>query len=146
MFKKILVPLDGSELAASILPQVGELAQKFQAELTFIHVGRGEAGEEAGSHETCQAYLGLLGKELQKQGLKVRVVCVTGNPVREIIRYANEHQMDLIAIATHGSGEVAWLLGSVAHKVITRSAVPVMLFRVLKIEPPPLKTAVKDFI
>jgi nucleotide-binding universal stress UspA family protein len=144
MFKKILVPLDGSELAASILPQVGELAQKFQAELTFIHVGREEA--EAASQGTCQAYLGLLGKEMQKQGLKVQVVCVTGNPVREIIRYAQEHHMDLIAMATHGSGEVAWLLGSVAHKVITRSAVPVMLFRVLKLEPPPLKTAVKDFI
>jgi nucleotide-binding universal stress UspA family protein len=146
MFKKILVPLDGSELAASILPQVGELAQKFQAELTLIHVGREEAGQGAPLHETCQAYLGLLGKDLQKQGLKVEVVCITGNPVREIIRYANEHQMDLIAMATHGSGEVAWLLGSVAHKVITRSSVPVMLFRVLKLEPPPLKTAVRDFI
>ncbi|MFZ2087798.1 MAG: universal stress protein [Desulfobaccales bacterium] len=151
MFKKILVPLDGSELAASILPQVAELAGKFQAELILVHVSPEEdrEGAKAASNDdlnTCAAYLSLLGKELRQQGLKVKVVCVTGNPVREILRCANERQVDLIAMATHGSGEVAWLLGSVANKVITRSPMPVMLFRVLKLEPPPLKPAVKDFI
>jgi nucleotide-binding universal stress UspA family protein len=154
MFKKILVPLDGSELAASILPQVAELAKKFQSELILIHVRPGEDREGAASpeaasgddHKTCEAYLGLLSRELPQQGLKVEVVCVTGNPVREIIRCADKQQVDLIAMATHGSGEVAWLLGSVANKVITRSSVPVMLFRVLKLEPPPLKSTVRDFI
>lgn len=154
MFKKILVPLDGSELAASILPQVAELAKRFQAEFTLLHVYSGEEADAAappGSTtaavlKTCEAYLSLLGKNLQDRGLKVKVVCLAGVPAREIIRYADEHQLDLIALATHGRGEVAWLLGSIAKKVITHASVPVLLFRVLGEEPPSLKGKVKDFI
>lgn len=74
------------------------------------------------------------------------MVCLAGVPAREIIRYADEHQLDLIALATHGRGEVAWLLGSIAKKVITHASVPVLLFRVLGEEPPSLKGEVKDFI
>jgi nucleotide-binding universal stress UspA family protein len=151
MFNKILVPLDGSEIAASILPQVAELARKLQAELILIHVSPGEKSAMAtpsGStavavHQTCQAYLNMLGKDLQRQGLKVEVVCLTGNPAQEIIRYADEHQMDLITMATHGSGEVAWLLGSIARKVVTHASKPVLLFRVLELESPPLKETVR---
>jgi|UniRef100_A0A7C3UZ68 nucleotide-binding universal stress UspA family protein len=146
MFKKILVPLDGSELAASILPQVAELARKFQSELILIHVSPGleQEGEPppgttaAAVLQTCQAYLGMLGKELNRD-LKVEVACVRGNVAREILKYAADHQVDLIAMATHGSGEVAWLLGSIARKVITHASRPVMVFRVLEVETPPLK-------
>lgn len=154
MFKKILVPLDGSELAASILPQVAELAKKFQAEFTLFHVYPGEETDApappgstaANVLKTCEAYLSLLGRNLQDQGLKVEVVCLGGVPAREIVRYADEHQFDLIALATHGRGEVAWLLGSIAKKVITHASVPVLLFRVLELAPPLLKGKVRDFI
>ena len=147
MFKKILVPLDGSELAASILPQVAELANKSQAELTLLHVSPGEEGDvaaPAGStaaevFQACNSYLNLLGKDLQHQGLKIDVVCLQGNTAREIIRYADEHKVDLIVMTTHGSGEVAWLLGSIAKKVVTHASKPVMLFRVLELKAPPLK-------
>lgn len=146
MFKKILVPLDGSDLAASILPQVAELAQKFQSELILIHVSPGDEEEvdappgttAAAVLQTCEAYLSMLGRELDKN-LKVEVVCVRGNVAREIIRCAEKRQVDLIAMATHGSGEVAWLLGSIARKVVTHSSRPVMVFRVLEVETPPLK-------
>jgi|WetSurMetagenome_2_1015567.scaffolds.fasta_scaffold176331_2 nucleotide-binding universal stress UspA family protein len=151
MFDKILVPLDGSDLAASILPQVTELAKKLQAELTLIHVSPGEQDAIAvppGSIaadvlQTCRAYLNMLGKDLQHQGLKVKVVCLRGNPAQEIIRYAEEHQIDFIAMATHGGGEVAWLLGSIARKVVAHASRPVMLFRVLEFEFPQLKGTVK---
>ena len=154
MFKKILVPLDGSELASSILPQVAELAKKFQAELTLIHVSPGEEADLAAPlrstaadiHKTCEAYLNFLVRDLQRQGLMINVVCLTGNPAREIIRYADEHQVDLIAMASHGSGEVAWLLGSIAKKVVTHTSSPVMVFRVLEMELPSLKAKVKEFI
>lgn len=70
MFKKILVPLDGSELSASILPQVAELAKRCQAEFTLLHVYSGEEADAAappGSTKaavlkTCEAYLSLLAK------------------------------------------------------------------------------------
>jgi hypothetical protein len=51
--------------------------------------------------------------------------------------------MDLITMATHGSGEVAWLLGSIARKVVTHASKPVLLFRVLELDSPPLKETVR---
>ena len=154
MFKKILVPLDGSELASSILPQVAELAKKFQAEVTLIHVSPGEEEDMAGAsgstaadvRKACEAYIGILAKDLQRQGLKIDVACINGNPAREIIRYAGEHRVDLIAMASHGSGELAWLLGSVANKVLTHTDKQVLLYRVLESELPSPKGKEKRFI
>jgi len=48
--------------------------------------------------------------------------------------------MDLIAMATHGRGEIAWVLGSVAEKVATNATVPVLLHRVLEVKRPAPKT------
>ena len=56
-------------------------------------------------------------------------------PAREIIHYAEANKMDLIAMATHGRGEVAWVMGSVAEKVVSHATVPVLLFRVLEFKP-----------
>jgi nucleotide-binding universal stress UspA family protein len=58
-----------------------------------------------------------------------------GVPAKEIIRYADEAHCDLIAMATHGRGEIAWVLGSVAEQVVSHATVPVLLMRVLKGQP-----------
>ena len=52
-------------------------------------------------------------------------------PAEEIISYAEDNSFDLIAMATHGKGRVAWVIGSVAEKVLTHAIVPVLLLRVL---------------
>jgi nucleotide-binding universal stress UspA family protein len=141
-------------MAASILPQVVELCQKCNSRLTLLHVCRtGEKGDSASSgaacfpdeQRLCEAYLSLVGKDLQNQGVNVAWACVKGIAAKEIIDYADLHKMDLIALATHGKGEVAWLLGSTAEKVITHATVPVMLFRILYQEPPRLKEQIKEF-
>ncbi len=148
MFQKILVPLDGSDLAAKILPQVVELAKTHQAEVTLLHVCYTEIGEaspgviaQSASHEAkrCELFLSQAAQDLNAQGVKTAFACVEGSPAREIIGYAESHKMDLIAMATHGKGEVAWVLGSVAEKVITHATVPVLLFRVMEFKPPLLK-------
>jgi nucleotide-binding universal stress UspA family protein len=144
MFKKIMVPLDGSELAAKVLPQVADLAKTQDAQLTLLSVspdwGAPTSEEVAafieGEVKKCEAMLAATAKELQAQGVKVGIACVTGDPAREIINYADANGMDLIAMATHGRGEVAWVLGSVAEKVVTHSPVPVLLFRVMGVKPP----------
>jgi len=150
MFKKILVPLDGSELAARVLPQVTDLAKTQDAQVTLLSVypdwGK-PASEEVKEFienevKKCESYLATAAKELEAQGLKVAAACVKGEPAREIIAYADENGMDLIAMATHGMGEVAWVLGSVAEKVVSHAPVPVLLFRVLGAKP--LKKA--DFL
>lgn len=151
MFKKILVPLDGSELAAKILPRVEELAKLCDAQVTLISVSAEatdvpgiaspEIFQEAARHEfkACQTYLGTVAKEMQDKGLKVDTACLEGVAAREIVRYAGENNYDLIAMATHGRGEVAWVIGSTAEKVLTHATVPVLLFRVLEYKPPALK-------
>lgn len=141
MFKKILVPLDGSELAAKVLPYVIDLAKTHDSQVTLLHVfyaGVSETFpdwiEEALEKEkaNCELLLARAAEDLAAQGVKgVTVECLEGSPAREIITYAQEKGMDLIAMSTHGRGEVAWVLGSVAEKVVSHAAVPVLLFRVM---------------
>ena len=77
------------------------------------------------------------------QGLNVNHECVEGVPAREIIAYAEANKMDLIAMATHGRGEVAWVLGSTAEKVVTHATVPTLLFRVMETKIPEFKDTQK---
>lgn len=151
MFKKILVPLDGSELAASILPAVSDLAKCMNATVTLLHVcyfpvatdsvaphGQEEAAEREALKE-CDSFLEKGEQELLKHGVSVTHQCVEGVPAREIIAYAHVNEFDLIAMATHGRGEVAWVLGSTAEKVVTHATVPTLLYRVVETLPPLLK-------
>jgi len=78
---------------------------------------------------------------MQSHGLTVNHTCLEGVPAREIIGYADAKGFDLIAMATHGRGEVAWVLGSTAEKVLSHATVPTLLFRVVETKPPLLKEA-----
>lgn len=154
MFKKILVPLDGSELAAKVLPYVIDLAKTHNSQVTLLYVfyaGESETFpdwiEEALEKEktNCELFLAKAANDLETRGLKgVKIECLEGSPAREIIAYANEKGVDLIAMATHGKGEVAWVLGSVAEKVVSHATVPVLLFRVMI--PKPLLTKEDYFL
>lgn len=154
MFKKILVPLDGSELATKILPQVTDLAKCHGAEVVLLNVypdwGKPVSEEVKKAIEIdqnkCTAILAAAAKELEPKGLKVTTDCVTGEAAQKIIEYADKNQLDLIAMATHGMGEVAWVLGSVAEKVVSHATVPVLLFRVLGAKKPLLKTDFLDLL
>jgi len=151
MFNKILVPLDGSELAAKVLPKVVELAKNFNSQVILFHAchtedfGVGEASPgvtrsaPAEEKKVCESFLSQAGNDLKGQGLNVDWVCDEGVPARQIIGYAQKNNVDLICMATHGRGEVAWALGSTAEKVVTHATVPVMLVRVMEFKPPTLK-------
>jgi nucleotide-binding universal stress UspA family protein len=152
MFKKILVPLDGSEIAAKVLPKVADLAKLMKAKVTLLHVcysgvgafaGEASPGviraEEAQEQKFCATFLAKAGKELQDQGLEVNWVCKDGVPARQIIAFAQDKGYDLIALGTHGAGEVAWYMGGVADKVASHATVPVLLFRTLEFKPPLMK-------
>jgi nucleotide-binding universal stress UspA family protein len=144
MFKKILVPLDGSDLAGKILPAVAELAKQFKARVTLLTVGSSDTsgGKGAGPQPELPLanYLEENAGKLRAQGLEVDWVYKLGQPAQEIGAYAAENGMDLIALATHGAGEVAWVLGSVAKKVMAHAPAPVLLWRVAELEPPKLKS------
>ncbi len=155
MFNKILVPLDGSKMAEKILPKVIEFAKTSNAQVVLLHVfyapvtaiaaqmpPKLEEKAEASEIAQCAGYLGEVGKQFQAKGVPFEVKCLKGLPAREIVAFADEKKMDLIAMATHGKGEVAWALGSTAEKVVTHATVPVLLFRVLEPRVPLLKADV----
>lgn len=148
MFKNILVPLDGSALAATILPEVEDLAKSHKSEITLLtasNVPNMAIIAEAGASiidaisrwrkSTAEKYLTETTKTLTAKGLKVNWVYREGIPAREVIRYADEARCDLIAMATHERGEIAWVLGSVAEQVVSHATVPVLLNRVMKSQP-----------
>lgn len=151
MFKKILVPLDGSDLAAKIIPQVKTLAKQTNAQVTLLSVGSSnicaigpaKGGEaEAPCPETPLAnHLESITGKLKGAGIEANWVYRLGrHPAQEIVAYADENQFDLIALASHGAGEVAWVLGSVAKRIMDHATVSVLLLRVAEIEPPTLKS------
>jgi nucleotide-binding universal stress UspA family protein len=152
MFKKILVPLDGSDLAAKIIPQVETLAKHTNAQVTLLSVGSsnicasgGTAAKGAGAAAPCPEtplanHLEKITGKLKTAGIEVNWIYKQGQPAREIVAYADENQVDLIALASHGAGEVAWVLGSVAKRVIDHATVSVLLLRVAEVEPPTLKS------
>ena len=140
MYKKILVPLDGSELAKKALDQAEQLAKTFNAEIILLQVvpfmpiyGSPELVTplivDEKQKESVERYLNNLAEELKGKGLRVTSMVKTGQQVAvEIIDFAKESGADLIVMCTHGrSGFTRWVLGSVAHKVVTRAETPILL-------------------
>lgn len=141
MYKKILVPLDGSELAEQVLPHVAQLAGYTHAEVILLRIP-GEphydyltpdpelALEMRRDIETgVQVYLEEIATELRSMGLQVTTRVVWGAPIAQmILNAAREWNVDLIAMSTHGrSGLARLMIGSVADQVVRQSPVPVLL-------------------
>jgi nucleotide-binding universal stress UspA family protein len=140
MYKKILVPLDGSELAEKALDHAEKLAETFDAEVILLQIvpfmplyGAPELVVpfvvDEKQKEAAENYLSHLAEELKKRGFKVATKVKVGMQVAaEIIDFAKESGVDLIVMCTHGrSGITRWVLGSVAHKVLTRAETPIFL-------------------
>ena len=142
MYKRMLVPLDGSELAEVVLPYAKELAGRLDLDIVFLHVC---SAHESQSLPMYQAYVEhaaetarLQSREVQaKTGVQpgakeveARGEVAVGHPAEEIVRYTDENDIDLILMATHGrSGVRRWVMGSVADKVLRASRVPIWLVR-----------------
>jgi len=139
---KILVPLDGSELSASVLPFAADLAKSLGASIVLFHAvfepvmtyPGAEAvfdpgvfkGMEAGAHE----FLASTASDLAAKGVKSDPVVVIGNATDGIVWAAERASAGLIAMSTHGrSGIGRAVLGSVADAVVRRTSLPVIVVR-----------------
>jgi nucleotide-binding universal stress UspA family protein len=149
MYKKIMVPLDGSKLAESVLPHVEAIAKGIKAEeVILVSVTERVLGyrpvtdygqsleeklvpEAVGKMEKqAQRYLDRVAKGLEAKGIKIETLVLLGNPAEEIILNAKHYGADLIIMASHGrSGISRWTHGSVADKVFRASSVPVLMVR-----------------
>jgi len=126
MYRSLLVPLDGSELAEQSLPYVKEIAQAFNSEAILLTVC--PPGDPL-KHVLAE-YLEKKAEGLKSPKLKVRPLCIEGEPAEAILDFAAGNKIDLIVISTHGKGGLSrWPLGSIATKVVQRSHIPVFLVR-----------------
>lgn len=138
MFRHLLVPLDGSRLAESVLPAALALARCFEARLTLLHVlERGAAATVHGErHLTdaaeAEAYLQTVAERCAAEGVRAGVAVQRdgADVARDIAVGADEMGVDLIVLCTHGrSGLRGILSGRVAQRVLQSGTVPVLLVR-----------------
>lgn len=142
MYKKILVPLDGSKDAESVLPYVEELAKTKGAEIVVLRVAANPALEFAFSDpglaqeyiqkefKTSQKYIAEIAFNVRTAGVRCYHIVDEGSVGEIILRTAERIHADLIAMSTHGlSGAKHWILGSVAERIIEHSTIPVLLIR-----------------
>jgi nucleotide-binding universal stress UspA family protein len=148
--RSILVPLDGSPVAESILPHIKDLALATGLEVILMQVtvpiGYPPVGREvaeAEKHEkdvknlnesraaATEFYLSEREKELAGKGVKVTTVSLSGKPASEVIlKYISDNPIGITALATHGfSGISKWAFGSVAIDILEGSTRPLLLLR-----------------
>jgi nucleotide-binding universal stress UspA family protein len=131
MYKKILVPLDSSELAEIALPYAEGLATRLGSELTLIHICNSEKAEDYPAHEAyIQKIAETVRQRIESEGIKVEPAHLVGHAAEQIVDYADREDTGLIVMATHGhSGIRRWVLGDVASKVVRATNRPVALIR-----------------
>ena len=139
-FKKLLFPIDFSEVSPKIAPWALGVAQKFSAEIHLLFVAR--RLEHLASLNVAQVSIEdfenevIRGAEIKmdefaNKNFQVYSACKTmvvlGDAAEEILNYVRSEGIDLIVIGTHGrKGMERVLFGSVAERVIKMSPVPVM--------------------
>ena len=144
MYKKILVPLDGSKRADAILPHVKNLALCFKAKIIFFIVIERrhfieydeaiwirEHDEERDQQiKETKSYLDSLQKQFREEGIKVKTLIGYGPVVKAILDVAKKESADLLAMASHGrSGLPGTFYGSISAGVLQRIDRPMLLIR-----------------
>lgn len=144
IIKRILLPLDGSQIGEGAISRAEPLARALSAEIILFQVV--EPVSVVSAYGDYPAYTTLLdtdriktsalqylndvGRRLQSGGLKVSAALDFGSPASQIVDYAAANNIDLIAMSTHGrSGMGRWVLGSVTDKVLHAGDTPVLVVR-----------------
>lgn len=147
MFKRVLVPVDGSPTGETILPVILEIAGPLDMEVVLLRVlepvppvvlegsARVMLEDTEARHTDAVEYLAPLAVELRNRGVRVETKVRRGMPAEEIVAAARELGADLIAMSTHGrSGLGRLLFGSMAEAVLRHSDIPVFLFRATAVQ------------
>jgi nucleotide-binding universal stress UspA family protein len=150
MYNKIMVPMDGSDLAECVIPHVTAIISAFkskevilvrvvnpvmlpvsvpaQDDFGFTEKNRHQLG--ASRKKAAEVYLKKMADSMDIPGTIINFILLEGNPANMLADYANENEVDLIVIASHGrSGVSRWVMGSVAERIVRTSCVPVLMVR-----------------
>jgi nucleotide-binding universal stress UspA family protein len=145
MFNKILVPLDGSDLAECVFPYVEEIAKKRNSQVKAVFViehyempfhGGVVFDEdniieiEKSAMKGAENYMQSVHKRLFTRGIDIEAIVLEGKIADTLVDFAGNNGFDLIIMATHGrSGLARWVVGSVADKIMHYSSIPVLIIR-----------------
>jgi len=133
MYNRMLVPLDGSEMAEVVFPYVKEIASGLGTEVILLHISSQAVKD---FQPMIRNYVDHAAEKIQgcaikgrpSQPIKISGEFVTGYPADEIIRYAEEKKVDLILMASHGrSGSKRYHVGGTADKILRSAKTPVLL-------------------
>lgn len=145
MYKRIVVPLDGSETAEEVLDDAISLAKLNGAELHLVRVADSRTLEQIGGEgmmwdaatigslldeeeQASVAYLNEVAERLKAENVEATTETLRGSVVNSLLSVIKPG--DMIAIATHGrSGIKRWFLGSVAEELVRRATVPLLIVR-----------------
>lgn len=134
MLEQIVVPLDGSATAEMVLPYVTEIAAKCGSEVTLIRV----SPPETLTFKEARAYTENVATGIRADLVNwgaveqagVEITVPMGVPTNEILRFVNERECNLVAIASRGvSNQEQWPLGETAERILRGSNCPVLLIR-----------------
>ena len=150
MYRKIMVPLDGSQVAECVIPHIEAIAGKSAARVELVTViepleipTRGQIALsdddikqiDAESKNEAAKYLKLVSGRLSHAGIKVNTVILSGKAADSLVRYAVNNSVDLIIMATHGRSGISKLFwGSVAEKILRATDIPVLLIKTTNCE------------
>ena len=144
MFRRILVPMDGSALAERALPIAARLARSSGGSITLLRVVPSPLAFTSQPTESsvpmqgdvdsdlagAVAYLTRITASSELAGVATNTEVVRGTPAEMILSVARSQQMDIIIMCSHGyTGMTRWALGSVAEKVASHAPVPVLVLR-----------------
>jgi universal stress protein A len=138
MYRRILVAIEHSASDGTILEHIEALARLTGSELLLVHVADGVVARhfndlqlrESEEMKDDRAYLDRLCREMAAKGFNVRTLLAAGDPATELVRVANEQQVDLIAMSTHGHRFLSDLLhGTTADRLRHLVDVPVLLLK-----------------
>ena len=144
-FSKILIPIDFSVNSMQALKKTLEIFAPFSPkffvhhafeEPTFLYEGVVEIGTleffhriEELEHE-AEERINKIVEEYKQKGYDIEAIFTKGKPWEEILKAASEKQVDLIALSSHGASETfSILMGSTAHKIITKCKCNVLIFK-----------------
>jgi nucleotide-binding universal stress UspA family protein len=133
MIHRILVPLDGSHLAEAALPHAVGVARAFGSEVILFRVSDNvgslvDTVEWRLNQAEAAVYLDALSKRIDS--VPVRTSEADGNPAEQIVTFARQEKIDLIALSTHGQGGLSdFSLSSTVHKITSGAGTSVLLVR-----------------
>jgi nucleotide-binding universal stress UspA family protein len=131
--RHILVPLDGSAVAACALPFAAAVGKVLSARITLLRVltaptGHVDPVEWELARAEAHSQLARFNHQLTAIGLSSGVAVREGQAAEQIIRFAQEHDVDLIVLSSHGEGGLTgWMLSSTAQKVVARTHSSVLI-------------------